>query len=246
MVGQTIFPITVDLMGLANQLIATGGKRSVVGVLTNAWRAQSCVADLRQAEEMRAQINRLPGTGAGFSEVANLQTGLMTSAVILYARATHTSGSKRERGSIQLDIKKMTPQQQTDHRALIRIRNGAVAHVEANEQIAGDHWHANYLFAKRVREGTWAYASGSTSIGINFDVVRILERQIPVATQMLRAICQKRLDDVELALREARISEATILRHQVDPLEWFGSPEVAQLMLRGRPGEESSLWLPLR
>lgn len=236
-------------MGLADHLTAVGGKQRVVGALTNAWRAQSCVADLSQAGAICHQIGNLPTSVLdllSFPELANVQTSLMTSAVILYARATHTSGSKSERGSIQLDLKKMNAQQQEDHQALIRIRNGAIAHVETNERIAGDHWHANYLFAKRVRERVWAYASGSTSIGINYDAVRILQRQIPVASSLLLAICRKRLDDVERVLREAAISEAMILQYEVDPLEWFGSPEAAQLMLRGNPGEEISDWLPLR
>lgn len=43
-------PVTIDLLALAEALERRGSKRKLTGALRNAWRAQSCVADLRQAE----------------------------------------------------------------------------------------------------------------------------------------------------------------------------------------------------
>src|SRR3546814_14909920 len=68
-------------------------------------------------------------------------------AILLYARATATSGSKSERGSVQLDASKLSPEQQADHDMIIRLRNGAIGHVEQGARIEGDLWHRDFLFA---------------------------------------------------------------------------------------------------
>lgn len=167
------------------------------------------------------------------------------SAILLYVRATSTGGSKNERGSIQLDLKKLTTKQKEDHNTLIRLRNSAVGHVETGTNIAGDFWHRDFLFAKGLGPGNWEIASASTSIGFHFATMDILKRQLPIATELVTARCQQRLGDAISALRDARPSDAMMLRYEVNPIEWFGSAEAALMALKARPGEELSAWLPL-
>ena len=238
-------PVTVDLMALARELEHRGGKRKLRGALESAWRAQSCLADLNQVRDILAVIDRLKAQTVSIDQttLVHAQSALMTTAILLYARATATGRSSRERGSIRL--KDLTPQQREDHKTLIRIRNSALGHVETSADIAGDFWHALFVFAKQAGPGLWQYASASTSIGLNFDTVVVLKRQLPVAIEAVRARSHERLDDVLAAMQEINPSNATMLRHQVDPIAWFGSLETARKMLAGAPGEESSSWTPL-
>lgn len=238
-------PVTINLMALATELETKGGKRKLREALKNAWRAQSCLADLNQAQDVCAVIDRLRLETASIDQVAliQMQSALMTTAILLYARATATGGSARERGSIRL--KNLTPRQLDDHKALVKIRNSALGHVETSADIAGDFWHVDYLFAKQAGLGLWSFASASTSIGLNYGTVAILKRQLPIAIKAIRARSQERLDDVIKAMAEVNPSNAAMLRHRVDPIAWFGSVETARKMLDGAPGEESALWIPL-
>lgn len=238
-------PVTINLMALAAELEAKGGKRKLRNALKSAWRAQSCLADLNQVQDICVEIDRLKlqTFSIGQTALVHMQGALMTTAILLYARATATGGSGRERGSIQL--KNLTPEQQADHRVLIKIRNSALGHVETSTDIAGDFWHVDYLFAKQAGPGLWGFASASTSIGLNYDAVAALKRQLPVAITAIRERCRERLEDVQTAMSEAKPTELTMLRHQVDPVAWFGSLETARRMLAGAPGEESSCWIPL-
>lgn len=240
-------PVTINLMALAEELEFRGGKRKLTGALKSAWRAQSCLADLYQVRDICTVIDSLKLSAAPLDQVAlvHSQSALMTTAILLYARATSTGGTQKERGSIQLDLNKLTPQQRDDHKALIKIRNSALGHVETSANIGGDLWHVDYLFAKLVGPGRWGIASASTSIGLNYETIEMLKRQLPVAIEAIRAKSQQRLDDVQAVLQEVNPSSATMMRHQVDPIDWFGSLESARTMLSGQPGEESSSWIPL-
>ena len=241
-------PDTIDLLALAEALERRGGKRKLAGALRTAWRAQSCVADLRQAEGICETLNELTAGSStcGGPSLLNIQSSLLSTAILLYARATSTGGSQGERGPVQLQPSKLTPSQREDHKTLVAIRNVALGHVQTNTSLAGDSWHRDYLFAKRVQPGTWGIASGSTSIGLHFEALAILRRQLPVALEIIVARSRERIDEAMQALVETRPSEETMLHHQVDPVVWFGSLETAEAMLAGRPGEELSAWLPLR
>ncbi len=241
-------PVAVDLMKLASSIEARGGSRKLAGTFRMAWRAQSCVADLRQAQAACDALKKLPLLSSALDSATLLstQSALFASAVTLYARATATSGSPRERGSIQLETAKLTDEQQKDHKTLVTLRNSALGHVESGATIAGDFWHRDFLFAKAVGPGNWQVACASTSIGFHLEAAEILERQLPVATQMVLARCRERIEDAMEALRQLEPSSASLLRYQVDPIAWFGSVETARVALEGEPGEELSSWGPLR
>jgi hypothetical protein len=241
-------PVTVDLMKLAASLEARGGNRKLAGALRNAWRAQSCVADLGQAQSACDALDALESADVSFDPATlwQLQTGLLTSGVLLYARATSTGGSRKERGSIQLDTGKLTHEQRAEHHMLVRLRNSALGHVELGAEVAGDFWHRDFLFAKAVDVDDWQVASASLAIGFQVEAARALKRQVPIAAELVAARCRQRLAVALQLLREAKPSDAAMRQHAVDPVDWFGSVEAALLALSGAPGEETSAWLPLR
>ena len=241
-------PVTVDLLKLASSIEARGGSKKLAGTFRMAWRAQSCVADLRQAQAACDVLDKLPPLASTLdpATLLSMQSALFASAVTLYARATATGGSPRERGSIQLETAKLTAQQQQDHDTLIRLRNSALGHVESGATIAGDFWHRDFLFAKAVAPGNWQIACASTSIGFHFEAAEMLKRQLPIATQLVLMRCRERIEAAMAALRELNPTSSSLSRYQVDPITWFGSVETARMALEGEPGDELSSWGPLR
>ena len=241
-------PVTVNLMKLATSIEAKGGDKRISSALRQAWRAQSCSADLEQAQGACDALTQLTEKPASIEPGAllHVQSGLLTTAILLYARATATGGSKSERGSVLLDASKLTPEQQADHETIVRLRNGAIGHVEQGARIAGDLWHRDFLFAKGARPGDWEFSSASLSIGFHLEVTATLRRQLPVATAIVKAKCQERLAKAIAVIRDAKLSDKDLLRYRVDPVEWFGSIEAALLIFSGGPGTETSAWLPLR
>ena len=242
------FPITVDLMKLAASLEARGISRKLAGSLRTAWRVQSCLADLRHAQGACDSLDTL----SRFAETLDaatahhLRSGALVSAILLYARATNTGGPKKaERGAIQLDPAKLTPSQVADHEAIIRVRNSALGHVESGAKIVGDYWHRDFLFAKRAGRANWNVAAASTFIGFHDATFAMLKRLLPVAAAQLETKCQERLEGAMQVIRDLGLSDVDLLRYQVNPVEWFGSLQAAQMALGGKPGEEYSGWTPL-
>ena len=242
-------PVTVDLMKLAASLEARGISRSLAGSLRTAWRAQSCLADLRHAQgacDSFDALSHLAGTPDA-PTLFHLRSGVLASAVLLYTRATSTSsGKKTERGAVQLDASKLTTDQRADHDAIVRVRNGALGHVESGSKIVGDYWHRDFVFAKQMADGNWNVAAASTSIGVHDATLAALRRVLPVAVAQLEEKCRKRLEGAMQIIRDLDLKSEDLLRYQVNPVEWFGSIEAALMALSGKPGEEYGGWMPLR
>jgi len=241
-------PVTVDLMKFASWLKVNGGNRKVAGALRTAWKTQSCLADLSQAQGACDALDLLKSTAPslGSGALDNICSGVLGTAILLYARATTTSSSKfKERGSIALDLAKLTPEQRADHDALVRIRNGALSHVQTHEKIAGDYWHREILVAKRAGPANWEVVSASQSIGFHELAFKTLKRQLPIATEQLETKCRERLVGAIAAIRELNPPETDLMRHQVNPIELFGSIDAALMALGTSSGEEASAWTPL-
>lgn len=240
-------PATVDLMRLGNALESKGVSRKLARALRTAWRAQSCFADLGQAQGACDTLDTLTPAVIGDPGVLlHVQSSLLSTAILLYARATTTSSAKaNERGSIQLDLAKLTAEQVEDHNTLVRVRNGALGHVENGAPIAGDYWHRDFLFAKRVGATNWEVASASTSIGFHLETFTVLKRQLPVSAGQLQSKCQERIAGAMDVIRELNLRDIDLLRYQVDPIQWFGSLPTALMALGVKSGEEASGWTPL-
>jgi|APEBP8051073178_1049388.scaffolds.fasta_scaffold18173_1 hypothetical protein len=80
-------PITVDLMKLGSSVEAKGGGHRLAKSLRTAWRAQSCLSDLRHAQGICDVIDTVShlvdtlDTGTYF----HVRSGMLATAVVLYA-----------------------------------------------------------------------------------------------------------------------------------------------------------------
>lgn len=103
---------------------------------------------------------------------------------------------------------------------IVRLRNGAIGHVEQGARIAGDLWHRDFLFAKGRGAGNWESSSASLSIGFHLEVSETLRRQLPVGVDRY---------SVEGNLRGG----ARYLRQQLDT---FGQHHLALAAYNAGPG----------
>lgn len=241
-------PITVDLMKLGSSVEAKGGGHRLAKSLRTAWRAQSCLSDLRHAQGICDAIDTVShlvdtlDTGTYF----HVRSGMLATAVVLYARATTSSSAKKsERGAVQLDSARLTPEQLEDHEALVRVRNGAIGHVEGGVKIVGDFWHRDFLFAKRSGLSNWDVSSASLCIGFHDQTFEILKRQLPIASAQIEIKSRERIEGAMQVIRDLKLNDADLLKHQVDPVKWFGSVHAALLALGVNSGEDRSGWTPL-
>ena len=170
------FPKFTDLGSLADEL-ARGGNVKIRAPMTQAWRAQSCLGDLRQAADCADILREMEGRPheQDTSDLIAIERALMTTIVMLYARATSTNGDKGERGSIQLSEKKLTAEEWTDHNAILDVRNQAMAHVYSSRKLSDHDWHRNILFAVNADENGWKPASASNQTGYHADTFARLE-----------------------------------------------------------------------
>ncbi len=235
-------PVAIDLMALAEALDAQEGQTKLVEALKSAWRAQSCLGDLSQAQEICDMLEKLRANSGGIDPNIRSQSemALLMAAVLNYVRATHTSGGQNERGSIQLG--KLTGQQRNDHDILVAIRNGAFGHVLPSEVIDGELWHSQLLLGRQNADHSWSVASATKRLTFHRATLDRLKRQIPVALAAVKVASQKRLDAVARLINDAGPSEQDMLAHAIDPVAIFGSEERASFILGGLPGASLAVW----
>src|SRR3546814_17881527 len=96
-------PVTVNLMKLATSIEVKGGDKRISSALRQAWRAQSCSADVEQAQGACDALAQVTQAAVGIDPLSllHLQSGLLMNSLLLYARATPTSGPKNKRGPWQ-------------------------------------------------------------------------------------------------------------------------------------------------
>lgn len=236
-------PTFTDLGALAEDLAKHGADPSIRAAITTAWRVQSCLGDLRQAEQSMKALRKIADRerDEDSQEVMTIERALMTAAVLHYARATSTSGQKGERGSIQLEQSRLSPDEWSEHSKIIEVRNQAIAHVYSGRS-AGDHvWHRDIFFAVETPEGHWAAASATNQTSYHLDTLRRLERMLPVAIREIRAKFDKRMAAVTRMLNE-KVKAAMFRKHAFDPTHVFGSEETARAILAGRARGDSVIW----
>jgi hypothetical protein len=184
----------VDLQMLTERLASSAATRPVLRKLRGASLAQSCTADLAQAQTCLDLITSLPaliGSAAGAERVA-IEGALTMSASELYNRATSGNSGRGERGSIAIH-EKLTPGQLEDHEAISRVRNRAMAHVYADEPLADDiSWHSEFAFAVATKEG-WRPGIASNRVQVSPVTVARLRRQVPVARELMMEIFRSRM-----------------------------------------------------
>lgn len=238
------FPTFTDLAALADDLTLRGASPKLRSAITMAWRAQSCLGDLRQCQDcvtlLRQSIDESRDTDT--ADVLVIERSLMSTAVMLYARATSTSGQHGERGSIQLEQSKMQPDEWADHCKILAVRNQAMAHVYADRD-AGDHvWHRDVIFAVERPHGGWSVASASNQTSYHAPTLRRLERMVPVATLAIKAKFDKRISTVTSML-SGKVKVALLRKHAFSPETVFGSAEAVEAILGGSGKGDAAFWV---
>jgi hypothetical protein len=238
------FPPFSNLSALIGKLEKLGKYGELRNVLVTAWRAQSCLADLRQSQDcydVLEGILKRPRSDDN-PELLTTERALLMTAIMLYARATSTSGQRGERGSIQLERGKLTSEQWKNHQALVEVRNQALAHVYPSQQVGGFQWHREIVFAIERPSGMWEAASASNQVSYHKETVERLGRMLPVAKLIVKEKFQKRLAGVTSKINEASVPRDLFIQCQFDPVLTFGSEEAVQRVLAGKQGGEASFW----
>lgn len=235
------FPPFTDLAAVAEEL-ASRGKNSLRAMMTQAWRAQSCLGDLRQASDcvdiLRDMMDRTEETPA----LLTVERALLSNAVMLYARATLTNGDKGERGPIQLSKKKLTPEEWDDHQAILDVRNQAMAHVYRARKLSEHEWHRTMFFAVDSGGGRWKPACASNQTSFHADLFAKLEKMLPIALRELKAKFHERMEAVTKAVNEG-IKAETLRKHIFDPVKVFGGRGAVQALLDGETQGDSAFWV---
>src|SRR5688572_16058643 len=118
MVNIDRLPRFADARGIAHDLSIDPNYRRLHTTIQSALVAQSCVSDLTQARTTYEALETLVASPRkkGTLERSATENALLMTAVSLYARATSTSGSQGERGSIFI-ASKLEEHQLADHLA---------------------------------------------------------------------------------------------------------------------------------
>ncbi|WP_434403365.1 hypothetical protein [Sphingobium sp. DN12] len=126
----------IDLIRLARHLTDTGGHPTLVKAIERAAAAGSIREDLRSALASLDQIVRIqeqsdaaPDGTPGWFDETTITGGLFVQAVVLYARATATTGDRRP----LLGEAKLTVEQRAIHDEAMDYRNKAIAHFGRGE-----------------------------------------------------------------------------------------------------------------
>lgn len=231
---MTAFPRFTDLRAMAAEIADKPKYSRVQGAIEKAGRAQSCVSDLAEAETCCEALDEILRSIRRTGTITRLATeaALLRTAVTLYERATSAGAKKSERGSIAI-AHLLTPEQRSDHDALVAVRQRSLAHVYVGEEIDGQIWHGDVLFAVEVGSA-WQPAAASKRIQFSGSTLAQLKRQIPVALALLKDRFHLRLAELQALLDDNPLPIAVFERHQFDPVDVFGSAQATQKILAAR------------
>lgn len=237
-------PLFTNLTALADNLPKTGIYGEVRHTLVMAWRAQSCLADIKQSRDCYDVLRRVLERERSMdtADLLTTERALLTTAIMLYARATSTSGKEGERGSIQLERGRLTPEQWKDHQALLSVRNQALAHVYTSQPVGEHLWHRELVFAVESPSRGWKVASASNQTGFHAGTVDRLGRMLPVAHGIVKEQFYRRMAAATKRINEC-VPQDLLLQHVFDPVRAFGSEEAVGVVLAGQESGEASLWV---
>jgi hypothetical protein len=244
--GAMSFPLFSDLEALAASLRDNGKHAAIKQILKQAWRAESCLGDLKQAKDccdvLRDGLNRLPKDYT--LALHTIERSLLATAILLYSRGTSTgSGKAGERGSIQLERGQLSKEQWQDHQTLLDVRNQSLAHVNPSHAVGARSWHRVMLFAVRYPNGGWRPASATNETGFHKETYERLERMLPVAREIVLKQFRKRMAAVSKLMNEAYIAEQTFIDHLFDPVVFFGDESAVRRILEGSSNETDGFWI---
>jgi hypothetical protein len=235
------FPSFTDLRAIASDIEGKPEYRRLQSLISKAATTQSCVSDLMQASTCCDALDEvLPSPRkVGTLNRAATEAALLQTAVLLYERATAAAGKRGERGSISI-AQELTSEQLADHKAIVQLRQRAVAHVYVGEDIEGTVWHRNILFAVEFN-GTWQTAVAANRVQFDRVTFGRLKRQIPVATKLMTARFHQHLARLTNLLNAYPVSHDLFRRHEFDPVAVFGSNRAVRELLASQGSGKASL-----
>ncbi len=219
--------ILVDLEAFAGSEFIRKKIPRLKAIVRKASNTQSCYADLHQAGDFFEALRKQPVVNSDFQSQGYdaVASSLLTSAVIFYARATSTSGSKGERGSIDIRSE-LDGKEREDHSLIVAVRNKAIAHVYPDHDFEEIRWHRQKIFLA-TRGGGLRPASASNMISLNAHIARALDRQLPVAQKIVHEKFQNFMDKISDELRTSALPYDAYQPFIVDPKEYFQNEKVA-------------------
>lgn len=228
-------PRFTDVRRIARDLGDDPAYKRLSTVIRKALVAQSCVSDLAQSRTTYEALDvLLPSPRKqGTMERSATENALLMTAVLLYARATSTSGSRGERGPIDVSSK-LDDAQLSDHKALLEVRNRALAHVYSREAVADDVWHDDHLFLVETDRG-WKPGAVTKTFQFHRATLDRLHRQVPVAHKLVTEIYHKHTNRLTDLLSSNPVEMALFEKNLFDPVSFFGSVQGVLNALAGMP-----------
>ena len=159
------------------------------------------------------------------------ENALLMTAVLLYARATSTSGSMGERGAIDTSSK-LNDTQLVDHEALLEVRNRALAHVYSRSLVAEDVWHDDTLFLVETDQG-WKPAAATKRFLFHRATFDRLHRQLPIAERLVTGVYHKWLNRLTELLSKTPVEWSVFEKNLFDPIPFFGGEQGVLNALNG-------------
>jgi hypothetical protein len=221
-------PTFVDVNALLGEFSALPAAGKLTKAIKKAMLYQSCRSDLAQAASSMDALKNLQRSPrkSGTIEKTTTEAALLTQAVILYVRATHGSGKRGERGSVQIRAK-LSPELQNDHDLLARLRNRALAHVYHDEIIGNEIWTEQAILLIEQDDGGFRPCVTTRTSQVSGPVGAALLRLLPVANAMVGTIARDHLDKLVEALNQHGVSHQQLVRNQIDPTAFFGTTQRA-------------------
>jgi hypothetical protein len=233
-------PAFVDVRLLYAEISSQPELTSLGRIIRRALLYQSCRADLAQAETCIAALKQLLQSPRkkGTIERAATESALLMQAALFYQRATAGNGQRNERGSVGIEPK-LSAELITDHKLIVNLRNRAIAHVYHDETIGGQIWSEQSILLIEQDSGFRPCVTTRSS-QFNVEIYEALARLLPVATEILRTKASWHLDKLVEELNGNGISYELLMKHKIDPSQFFGTLERARRVVDSASRGEAS------
>lgn len=227
---ESRLPFVADLMAIAEALPNTTLRSKTVRKLKAAAKTQWCLGDIRDAIAAISTLLERSNDGGCLEEPAELiiNRSLLTTALSLYARATHTDGRGAERGHIKLRNLYPVEEMKLAHDRVIADRNQAIAHVDETHTSNGQVWYERALLLVQHPQGWVAFPFVQT-VGVHAQSANDLNNILPTAFSILENMLERLLteaSDMMLELPE-EVLDPIIFSKGFDVVGFFGTSERA-------------------
>jgi len=226
--------LLLDVAGLAAELEGEPTFLPVIRRFRSARVVQSCVTDLRLAQDHIEALEHSLNIGGTTDETRRrtIETSLSITAALLYVRATDDDGRGGGRGSVKV-AGKLSDAAKEAHKRLVRLRNTAIAHVHDEESPPEYAWRETMIFGRWLEGWNLGVTTRqSTSSGRVFDDLKLC---LSEAEPILAAKAVLRINQLTEAL--GAVPAEVFDRHTTTAGAFFKADAVAAALLNsGGPG----------